>query len=62
MAALTQNRQQNVDEEVGAAAALEEDSNGGQDDGKNDLANVTGAPVSVATQEQRGTQVLRTWR
>ena len=37
---ITQDGQQNVDEEVGAAAALKEDSYGRQDNGKNDLANV----------------------
>lgn len=39
---ITQDRQQDVDEEVGIAASLEEHSEGREDDGKNDLANVAG--------------------
>lgn len=37
---VTQNGQQNVDEEIGAAATLEEDTHGREDDGKDDLADV----------------------
>jgi hypothetical protein len=46
---LTQDGEQDVDEEVGTTATLEEDTNGGQDDGKDNLADVAvnGAQVSL---------------
>jgi hypothetical protein len=37
---VTKNGQQNVDEEVGAATTLEENTHGGKDDGKKDLAEI----------------------
>lgn len=37
---VAQNRQQDVDEQVGTAAALEEDAERGQDDGEDDLDDV----------------------
>jgi hypothetical protein len=37
---ITQNRQQDVDEEIGIATSLEEDTKGWEDDGKDDLADV----------------------
>lgn len=37
---VTQNRQQDVDEEVGIAAPLEEDTDRWQDNGKDDLADI----------------------
>jgi len=37
---VTQNGQQDVDEEISAAATLEEDTHGREDDGKEDLADV----------------------
>lgn len=40
MSELTKNGQQDVDEEVSTAAALEEDTNGREDDGKKDLADI----------------------
>lgn len=39
---VTKDGQQDVDEEVGSAAALEEDTDRWEDDGKEDLANVAG--------------------
>lgn len=42
---VTQNRQENVDEEVGAAAALEQDSDGREEDGEDDLEDVAGEGV-----------------
>jgi hypothetical protein len=38
----TQDCEQDVDQEVGTAASLEEDSYGRQDDGNNDLGDVAG--------------------
>jgi hypothetical protein len=37
---VTENGQEDVDEEISIAAALEEDTQRGQDDGKEDLADV----------------------
>lgn len=37
---VTQDRQQDVDEEVCATAALKEDTDRGEDDGKKDLADI----------------------
>jgi hypothetical protein len=37
---VTQDGEEDVDEEIGAATALEEDTHGREDDGKDDLANV----------------------
>ena len=39
---VTQNGQQDVDEEVTMASALQEDTDGRQEDGKNDLADIAG--------------------
>lgn len=39
---VTKNGQEDVDEEVGVAAALEEDTKRRQDDGKKDLADIAG--------------------
>lgn len=44
---VTQDCKQDVDEQVSAAAALEEDTQRRQDDGKNDLANVAGGERHV---------------
>lgn len=38
---VTQDRQQDVDEQVSTASSLKEDTDGGQEDGKNDLEDVT---------------------
>lgn len=38
---VTQDGEQDVYEEIGIASALEEDADGWQNDGKNDLANIT---------------------
>ena len=38
--AYTENGQQNVDEEISAASALEENAERWEDDGEDDLANV----------------------
>lgn len=37
---VTEDREEDVDEQVGAAAALEEDADGGKEDGEDDLADV----------------------
>lgn len=37
---VAQDRQENVDEEIGIATALEEDTKGWEDDGENDLADI----------------------
>jgi hypothetical protein len=44
---LTQDGEEDVDEEIGAATALEEDTHGREDDGKDDLANVAVENVSI---------------
>lgn len=44
---LTQNGEEDVDEEVGAATTLEEDTHGREDDGKDDLADVAESIVST---------------
>ena len=46
--ALTKNGQRDVDEQIDAAATLEEDSKRGEDDGKDDLANVSVNNVSIS--------------
>jgi hypothetical protein len=43
---VTQDGQQDVDEQVSTAAALQEDTQRGEDDGKDDLADVAGQLVS----------------
>jgi hypothetical protein len=43
---VTQNGEEDVDEEVGTTATLEEDTHGREDDGKEDLADVAEANVS----------------
>lgn len=43
---VTKDGEEDVDEEVGAAAALEEDTDGGEEDGEDDLADVAGWFVS----------------
>jgi hypothetical protein len=37
---LTQDGEEDVDEEIGAATTLEEDTHGREDDGKDDLADI----------------------
>lgn len=44
---VTQNGQQDVDEEVGVAAALEEDTERGEEDGEDDLAEIGGGDGHV---------------
>lgn len=44
---VSQNGEQDVDEEVGTATTLEEDTDGREDDGKDDLANVAGGERHV---------------
>jgi hypothetical protein len=39
---VTKDGQEDVDEEVTSAATLEKDSDGREDDGKNDLADIAG--------------------
>lgn len=48
---VTKDGEEDVDEEVGAAAALEEDSEGGEEDGEDDLADVAGVGVSLGCSE-----------
>lgn len=43
---VTEDGEEDVDEQVGAAAALEEDADGGEEDGEDDLADVAGVGVS----------------
>jgi len=45
---VTQDGQQDVDEEIGTAAALQEDTQRREDDGKNDLADIAGSERHVA--------------
>lgn len=45
---VTQDCEQNVDQEISAAATLEEDSDGWQDDGEDDFDDVAVAIVSKA--------------
>lgn len=44
---VTEDCEEDVDAEVGAAAALEEDTHGGKEDGEDDLADVAGGVVSL---------------
>ena len=44
----TQDGQTDVDQEIRAAATLQEDTQRGQDDGEDDLANVTRKGISVS--------------
>lgn len=44
---VSQNGEQDVDEEVGTATTLEEDTHGREDDGKDDLANIAGGERHV---------------
>lgn len=39
---VTQDGQQDVDEEISTTSALQEDTEGRQEDGKNDLADIAG--------------------
>lgn len=43
---VSKNRQQDVNEEIGTAASLKENTKRWEDDGKNDLADIAGANVS----------------
>lgn len=44
---VTENGQEDVDEEVSAATTLEEDSDGWDEDGEDDLDDVAGEVVSL---------------
>ena len=46
---VAQYREENVNQKVGIATALEEDTNWWQEDGKNDFANITVAITYVTT-------------
>ena len=46
---ITQDCEQDVDEEIGIAASLEEDTKRREDDGEDDLADVAGTAVSAFT-------------
>ena len=41
---VAQDRQEDVDEEIGIATALEEDTKRWEDDGENDLADIATSP------------------
>jgi hypothetical protein len=43
---LTQDSEQDVDAEIGTAATLKQDTHGWEDDGKEDLANITESSIS----------------
>ena len=51
---VTEDGQEDVDKQVGAAATLEEDAERGQDDGDDDLDDVAEGPVSVCATYDRG--------
>ena len=60
---VTQDRQQNVDEEICIATSLEEDTERREDDGKDDLADVariavSARPMRCAEGDGRGKQPL----
>lgn len=46
-AELTEDSEQDVDEQIRSAAALEEDTHGGQDDGENDLADIATQDITT---------------
>ena len=41
---ITQNRQEDIDKEIGTAAALEKDADGREEDGEDDFADVAILP------------------
>lgn len=51
---VTEDGEEDVDEQVCAAAALEEDADGGEEDGEDDLADVAGVGVSCGEFENGG--------
>ena len=51
---VTEDGEEDVDEQVCAAAALEEDADGGEEDGEDDLADVAGVGVSCGEFENWG--------
>ena len=57
---VTQDGEQDVDEEVGTTATLEEDTNGGQDDGKENLADVASGERHVGGCVRR-CRVVKMW-
>jgi hypothetical protein len=46
---VTENGQEDVDEEISIAAALEEDTQRREDDGKKDLADVAGGVLAAVS-------------
>lgn len=54
---VTEDGEEDVDEEVGTAAALEEDADGGEEDGEDDLADVAGGGVSLRVFRVLGVRV-----
>lgn len=50
---VTQNGQEDVDEEIGIATALKEDTERREDDGKDDLADVAGGLLLSASDRRR---------
>ena len=52
---VTKNRQQDVDEEIGIAATLQEDTKRWQDDGEDDLDDVAAEKsISKSSSDKRG--------
>ena len=50
---VTQNGQQDVDEEIGIATSLKEDTERREDDGKDDLADIAGGLLRSVRQSSR---------
>lgn len=46
---VTEDGEQNVDEQIGSASALKEDTQRGQHDGKDDLADITVFALQVSS-------------
>ena len=55
---VAQDGEEDVDQEIGSAAALEEDAERGQDDGDDDLADVAVAEIRVSRSFSRRMRVL----
>jgi len=49
---VTKNGQQNVDEEISIASSLQEDTQRREDDGKNDLADVSVGNCQLCSQRR----------
>lgn len=62
----TEDGQEDVDQEVGTAAALKEDAEGREDDGEDDLEDVAESGISTLSSRRQPTLDTcareRTWR